>query len=81
MQRARREKRDYNERLEELYRRGIEEGVFADLPPNLVVFAVTGMTNWMYRWYDPSGRYDPDELSAFILRVAQHGYLAEPGQA
>jgi AcrR family transcriptional regulator len=74
-QRARKEKRDYTERLEALYRQGVEEGVFADLPPRLAVFAISGMTNWMYRWYDPAGTYTPEELGAFFLRLAQGGYL------
>jgi AcrR family transcriptional regulator len=74
--RARKEKREYTERLEALYRKGVEEGVFADLPARLVVFATNGMTNWMYRWYDPKGKYTPEEIGAFILRLAQGGYLS-----
>lgn len=76
--RARKEKRAYNDRLEQLYRQGVADGVFTDLPPQLVVFATSGMTSWMYRWYATAGTYSPEEIGEFMLRLVRGGYLTRP---
>lgn len=75
--RARLEKRRYGERVEEIYATGVAEGSMVDLDPRFVVFALSGVTSWMYRWYHQGGPYQPAQISEIFLRLLQHGYLAD----
>ncbi|MBS1861622.1 MAG: TetR family transcriptional regulator [Actinobacteria bacterium] len=69
-------KRLYQEKLEAIFRAGVAEGRLKDLDPHVAMFTVIGMTNWMYRWYRPSGEATPDQIADVIAEIAQSGYLA-----
>src|SRR5260370_477307 len=51
--RAARARREYDSAIERAYRDGVDEGLFRDLPPTLVVFGILGMCNWLHEWYKP----------------------------
>lgn len=72
---ARKEKRRYEEMLEEIFREGVTDGTFVDLDPQITMFTITGMTSWMYRWYRPGGRFSPGEIADSIVALARGGYL------
>jgi hypothetical protein len=57
-------------------RDGIEAGLFRDLPPNLVVFGLLGMCNWLHKWYRPDGKRNPEEIADVFVALLEHGYLA-----
>jgi AcrR family transcriptional regulator len=70
--------RRYGGLLEGIVREGIEAGALADdLDPKMVVLALSGMTGWMYRWYDPAGAWGPDEIADVFIRLAENGMLAD----
>lgn len=71
---AQAEKRRYNRELERIYAEGVAQGAFVDVNPRLAVFGLTGITGWMYRWYDPNGTYDPDEIADVLLSIGAGGY-------
>lgn len=71
---ARQEKREYGAMIEEIYREGVAEGSFVDVDPKIAVFALIGMTNWMYRWYNRDGSYTIDDLAEIITMLARNGY-------
>jgi hypothetical protein len=54
---------------------GIKSGVFRELSPRLVVFAVLGMVNWVHKWYNPRGRWGAEEISAAFLSLIEGGLL------
>ncbi len=54
---------------------GIRSGVFRDVPPRLVVFAVLGMVNWVHKWYNPAGRWGAEEISTAFLALIEGGLL------
>src|SRR5919197_5269287 len=57
-------KREYDHRLLALLRAAQEDGsVRTDLDSRVVVESLLGMCNWLYHWYQPSGRISPDELA------------------
>jgi AcrR family transcriptional regulator len=48
----------------------------ADLDPTVVVYAMLGMLNWLYKWYDPNGRLGPREIAAQFSTLALSGLAA-----
>ncbi|MDN7243202.1 TetR/AcrR family transcriptional regulator [Planococcus sp. N028] len=50
--------------IEELIARGMEQGEFRkDLSPALTAFAILGVTNWSYQWFNPSGEISAPQLA------------------
>src|SRR4029453_4044460 len=54
---------------------GVRRGVFRDVPARLVVFGMLGMLNWLYKWYNPAGRWGAEEVSAAFLALLEGGTL------
>ena len=78
--RARTERREYDELIEGVIREGIEAGRLAPLPPKLLSFALLGMCNWLYQWYQPDGPLSADEVARIFTRLVEHGYLSHDPQ-
>ncbi len=72
------QKRRYDKGVESIVREGIRRGAFREMPSRLVVFALLGMLNWLYKWYNPSGRWGAEEISAALLTLVEGGLLAAP---
>ena len=55
----------------------------ADQPENRRVdltaatYALFGMMNWIYNWYDPAGKLKVEELVEHITRLFLHGFVDE----
>ena len=43
--------------LEQEIKVGIQRGEVIDEDPRLLMYAFTGMCNWLYRWYRPGGKF------------------------
>jgi len=67
----------YDKGVERIVAEGIRSGVFRDVPPRLVVFAVLGMVNWVHKWYNPAGRWGAEEISAAFLALIEGGLLRQ----
>src|SRR6185436_16115923 len=65
----------YDKGVEALVVEGVRRGVFRDVPARLVVFGMLGMLNWLYKWYNPAGRWGAEEISAGFLSVLEGGLL------
>jgi AcrR family transcriptional regulator len=74
-QRARTERRVYDTLIEDVIREGVETGHLAPLPPKLLSFAILGMCNWLYQWYQPDGPLAVDEVARIFIALVEHGYL------
>ena len=77
--RAARARREYDGAIERAYRDGVDEGLFRDLPPTLVVFGILGMCNWLHEWYKPEGRSSPAEIADVFVDILERGYLKADG--
>ena len=75
------EERDvYDHRLRDLIRQGQEEGsICPGIDPKIGAFAILGMMNWMYQWYNPSGEQSPAELADEFAQMAVRS-VACPGR-
>jgi AcrR family transcriptional regulator len=74
--RSARAKREYDQAIERVVREGIEAGLFRDLPPNLVVFGLLGMCNWLHKWYRPDGKRSAEEIADVFVALLERGYLS-----
>jgi len=57
------------------------EGLLKDVAPDdpavdrsAAAYALFGMMNWIYNWYDPAGEIDPARLADLIARIFLEGY-------
>jgi AcrR family transcriptional regulator len=81
-ERARAERRTYDALIEGVIQEGVASGRLAPFPPKLLSFALLGMCNWMYQWYQPDGPLSADEVARIFIAIAEHGYVqADPQQA
>ena len=45
----------------------------APLDDTVAAFALLGMMNWIYKWYDPAGPVSPEDLAGHFFRIFVHG--------
>jgi AcrR family transcriptional regulator len=69
-------KRKYTKIVEKIIAEGIQQGSFRPLDPKLHAFALIGMCNWLYKWYDP-GRdgIPPEEIATHFIDLLENGLL------
>jgi hypothetical protein len=72
------QKNRYDKGVESIVVEGIRRGAFREVPPRLAVFGLLGMLNWLYKWYNPSGRWGAEEISAAFLTLIEGGLLTTP---
>ncbi|AQQ51968.1 TetR/AcrR family transcriptional regulator [Planococcus lenghuensis] len=70
-----REKRErFRLTIEQVLERGKGAGEFReDMEPGITAFAVLGITNWSYQWYNPAGEISPDHLAAIYTTLILQG--------
>jgi AcrR family transcriptional regulator len=71
-------KRQYIDYLEDLIRQ-VQQGSGKPVgPPRVAAFALLGMVNWLYQWFDPEGPVKQDELSEAFVGFFFRGLLGSP---
>ncbi len=66
-------KKEYVTLLADLIGDAQGEGAKAD--KRVATYALFGMMNWIYTWYDPKGEIEPDQLAEQFSEVFLHGIL------
>jgi AcrR family transcriptional regulator len=67
MEEVRRQRREYEDVLVELVEQGARQGLFVlRETPRILVNTMLGAANWVYKWYNPSGKMSPKQLGASI---------------
>lgn len=74
-------RRQYEEKIADVLREGITQGVLKPVDVLVTVYAILGMCNWLYHWYDPNGRLKPHEIADLFAEIVLHGLQAEPAKA
>jgi hypothetical protein len=67
----------YDKGVESIVLEGMRRGVLRDVPPRVIVYGLLGMMNWLYKWYNPAGRWGAEEISAAFLALLERGILRE----
>ncbi|MBS4216129.1 MULTISPECIES: TetR/AcrR family transcriptional regulator [Neobacillus] len=59
---------------EELIQAGMKNGEFRpDLNASIVSFAILGIVNWSYQWFNPKGAYTDQEVSEIFVDMILKG--------
>lgn len=70
----RQKRADFRDTIESVLQDGIESGEFRrELHPKMITFAILGITNWSYQWFNPEGSLSVRELSALYTDFILHG--------
>lgn len=64
----------FRKNLEEIISEGIVQQEFrGGLEPEMVAFAILGVTNWSYQWFNPSGKVSADRLARIYSDLILNG--------
>jgi AcrR family transcriptional regulator len=77
LEEVRRLKRAYVDLCLELLARLEEQAGSERVNRHVAAYALFGMMNWIYTWYDPAGSVGVEELAESICRLFVNGYAAE----
>lgn len=65
---------EFRMNIEKLLAEGIEKGEFReDVKPDMVAFAVLGITNWSYQWFNPAGEVSAENLAEIYSDLILNG--------
>jgi TetR/AcrR family transcriptional regulator, cholesterol catabolism regulator len=70
--------RKYTHAIREVYLTGVANGTLISTDPELVVDALLGMANSIYRWYQPWRHPDPKAIGDLIGRLAIRSVSVNP---
>lgn len=71
----RRRQARYDRNVQAIVEAGVRAGAIVAPRPRLLVWALLGMSNWVYRWFDPRGAWDADAVADAFIALAERGYL------
>jgi AcrR family transcriptional regulator len=64
--------------VEQVLNKGIQSGEFRkNLHPKMITFAILGVTNWSYQWFNPSGDVSVEELADMYTDFVLNGINSE----
>jgi AcrR family transcriptional regulator len=65
---------DYGERVRRVLQEGVDKGTFRDdLNPTIVMLSLSGMLNWVHRWYTPEGPSTLQEVGHTVAELTIGG--------
>ncbi len=78
LQEINKRRRRYVRFLERTFQEMIDQGLARSIDPRVATFALAGMINWIYQWYQPSGRIKDSDLAEAYVDLFLGGVLAGP---
>jgi len=63
----------------EILRDGIASGEFRRMDTSIVMLGMIGMCNYLFRWYRPEGRLNPDQVADELIEMVMQGVAASRG--
>lgn len=66
----------FRKNLEKIINDGIVQNEFRqELEPDIIAFAILGVTNWSYQWFNPSGGISADRLAEIYSDLILNGIV------
>ena len=70
----RKRRRGYTDRIIEVYKKGVAEGIFKKIDPKMAVYLLLGACNWLAMWYSPKKNIDPETIVQSLMAILTEGY-------
>lgn len=70
----RKRKREYDKMIECVYQRGVDDGLFKQIPTHIAVSGFLGMCNWLHTWFDENGSMSAEQIAAIYVDIMAGGY-------
>ena len=67
-------RKQHMNRIIEIYKIGVEEGVFKDIDPKMAVYLLMGACNWLTMWYSPKKSVKPETIVNVLIEILSVGY-------
>jgi len=73
---VKRKREEFRKNLEGIISDGIAQNEFrAQLEPDLIAFAILGVANWSYQWFNPAGEISTDRLADVYSDLILNGIV------
>ena len=71
-------KDQFRDNIEKIVADGVKSGEFRkSLQPRMITFAILGMTNWSYQWFNPQGELSVKDLANIYTDFILNGISSE----
>lgn len=78
---VKRKREQFRMNIEELLREGVASGEFRrQIQPDMAAFAILGVTNWSYQWFNPAGSIPAEKLAEIFSDMMLNGIMSEGGK-
>lgn len=68
---------EFRENIEKIIEAGVQAGEFrASVHPKMITFAILGVTNWSYQWFNPDGTLSVQQLADMYTDFILNGIAA-----
>ena len=71
----RRHEKEINDAVQQTFKDGIDQGLFAVDDVRMASFAILGVTNWCYRWYKSGAGLKPAQIADQFIKLLENGYI------
>jgi AcrR family transcriptional regulator len=66
-------KKEYDQLFKQVFRKGVDAGLFKDIPTTLVVSSIIGICNFTHAWYKPDGALMPNQIAEYYANLVLDG--------
>ncbi len=66
-------RRKYENIFRKIIKEGMDKGLFEKLDETFTVLTIFSSLNWVYEWYDPKGRFTPDQIAENLSKLILDG--------
>ena len=67
-------RRSYTDKIIEIYKKGVAEGIFKDIDPKVAVYLLLGACNWLVMWYSTKKHIKSDTIVESLMTILSEGY-------
>ncbi|WP_200942750.1 MULTISPECIES: TetR/AcrR family transcriptional regulator [unclassified Rhizobium] len=66
-------KREYDQLFKTVYTKGVEAGIFRDIPTPVIVSGIIGMANFTHAWFKDGRGLAPEEIANHYVEIILNG--------
>ncbi|MBA2421638.1 MAG: TetR/AcrR family transcriptional regulator [Chitinophagales bacterium] len=66
-------RRKYENIFRKIIKEGMDKGIFEKLDETFTVLTIFSSLNWVYEWYDPKGKFTPDQIAENLSKLILDG--------